>query len=71
MSALRTPRRYSRIAGMRTPSSKWVRAWQFIEPAAMPPTSDQCAVEEVNPTRWPWTNIGFTKWMSLQCVLAT
>ena len=65
-----TPRLYSATAGIRIPSSKCVRARQFIDPAAAPPTSAQCAVDEVNATSRPSWKIGLMKWMSLQCVLA-
>ena len=71
MSWFISPRRKSVTAGMRMPSSKWVRAAQLSEPATTPPTSDQWAVAEVKAISSPSWKMGLMKWMSLQWVLAT
>ena len=53
MSRCNSPRAKIRTAGMRTPSSKYVRAIEFSDPGVTPPTSVQCAVDSRKATRSP------------------
>ena len=53
------------------PSSYALLAKQLKDPGALPPTSDQCAVDVTKAMSSRSWKSGFTKWMSLQWVLAT